>query len=175
MSLRFGDLWIKSQQDFKVAMLPGVPNAIRPVVDKYEEDKGRCIMRAQNGDKLPQFAVQLIDHVGISTYPLERANHICKLVAERDVFAEDADVEATFTAQGKAEFKRVVTHVTDQTLFNKRIDLRLECDGIAFPSHKGRLDAKLSMKVAPSNRCVPCIMPPYADVFSAAHPLWRAA
>lgn len=150
VSLQFDHEWIECDERLTVVVLPGIPDQME--IRELQEADVICVT---NGDALPSFAVQLTDHVGIDTYPAQRDDHTCQVSATQDVFAEDANLEATFTAKGTAEFKRIVTHVTDRQLFNQCIDLELTCKGSGFAgSEASSMVGKglLSIKVTPSDR-----------------------
>ena len=147
-SLQFDHEWIDCDTQLKVVVLPGIPDQM-----EIRELPEAEVIEVANGDALPSFAVQLTDHVGIDTYPAQRDDHTCQVSATQDVFADDANLEATFTAKGTAEFKRIVTHVTDRSLFNQRIDLLLTCKGPGFAgSEASSGKGLLSIKVTPSDR-----------------------
>lgn len=159
VAMRFDQEWIKSD-NFIVNVLPGLPSAVCVTdlpadVQAPGGDEPICL-KVNNGDTLPKFSVQLVDHVGINTHPAQRENHVCKVSAKHDVFAEDADLEVTFTAKGTAEFKRIVTHIADPSLFHRPIDLKIVCQGAGFPEWEG-MEGLVSMNVAPSDRCVACL------------------
>lgn len=151
--MKFDHGWVESEDPIKVNVLPGAPNAVA-LTDIPPDIQSLAV---NNGDTLRRFSVQLVDHVGINAYTLRREDHVCRVRADHDVFADDADLEVKFTAKGTAEFKRIVTHITDPSLFNKRIDLIFDCKGVDFSepgTEMEELRGLLSMKVAPSNRCV---------------------
>ena len=63
--------------------------------------------------------MQLVDHVGIDTHPA-REDHVCKVSSEHDVFAEDADLQVTFSAKA-LQNSRKLSHVADPNLFHRHI------------------------------------------------------
>eukprot|EP01043_Picozoa_sp_COSAG02_P018752 COSAG02_NODE_884_length_16193_cov_20.464086_6_plen_470_part_00 len=154
VQMKFDHRWVESEERIKVNVLPGAPNAVTLTGIPPDIQS----LAVKNGDTLQKFSVQLVDHVGINAYTARREDHVCKVRADDDVFADDADLEAKFTAKGTAEFKRIVTHIADPSLFNKRIDLIFDCKGVDFSepgTEMEELRGLLSMTVAPSNRCVP--------------------
>jgi hypothetical protein len=165
VTFNFPDRCVESEKLHAVVM-PGEPAGVtlgNLSSGIFDENNTVCV---KNGDKLPQFDVQLVDHVGIPAYPASRDAVICKISRSDDepsIFAEDSDLEVPCTAKGAAAFKRVITHVTDPKQFNQALDLDIIFSGGKFADGLGlHALGLLSVKVAPSDRYAALCVPPQA-------------